>query len=118
MPPKCPYANAHVRVALSRAAERHLKKHVPANVAGPSNIGNYLAELGIDATAGLGVWYKDLHGAKERIELATVSIREACSNRGAPGVDGVSIEGTGRSRGASLLSHRALRASEGVREAN
>ena len=55
--------NAPVRVALTCAAERHLEKRVPAKVAGPSNIGNYLAKLGIDVTAGFGVRYKDLHGA-------------------------------------------------------
>jgi succinyl-diaminopimelate desuccinylase len=66
-----------VRVALTCAAERHLKKHVPVKVAGPSNIGNYLAKLGIDATAGLGVQYKALHGTNERIELATIPIIQA-----------------------------------------
>lgn len=69
--------NASVRVALTCAAERHLKKRVPAKVAGPSNIGNYLAKLGIDATAGLGVRYKALHGTNERIELATTPIIQA-----------------------------------------
>jgi succinyl-diaminopimelate desuccinylase len=64
--------NAHVRIALTCAAERHLKKHLTAKVAGPSNIGNYLAKLGIDATAGFGVRYKNLHGANEKIELATI----------------------------------------------
>ncbi len=66
-----------VGVALIRAAERHLKKPVPVKVAGPSNIGNYLAKLGIDATAGLGVQYKALHGTNERIELATIPIIQA-----------------------------------------
>ncbi len=66
-----------VRVALTCAAEYHLKKRVPAKVAGPSNIGNYLAKLGIDATAGLGVRYKALHGTNERIELATIPITQA-----------------------------------------
>jgi succinyl-diaminopimelate desuccinylase len=65
--------NAHVRVALTCAAERHLKKNLIAKVAGPSNIGNYLAKLGIEATAGFGVHYKNLHGANEKIELATIS---------------------------------------------
>jgi succinyl-diaminopimelate desuccinylase len=69
--------NAHVRVALTCAAERHLKKHLPAKVAGPSNIGNYLAKLGIDATAGFGVRYKNLHGINERIELSTIPIAQA-----------------------------------------
>ena len=69
--------NASVRVALMCAAERHLKKRVLAKVAGPSNIGNYLAKLGIDATAGLGVRYEALHGTNERIELATIPIIQA-----------------------------------------
>jgi succinyl-diaminopimelate desuccinylase len=69
--------NASVRVALTCAAERHLKKRVPAKVAGPSNIDNYLAKLGIGATAGLGVRYKALHGANERIELVTIPIIQA-----------------------------------------
>lgn len=69
--------NASVRVALMCAAEHHLKKRVPAKVAGPSNIGNYLAKLGIDATAGLGVRYKALHGTNERIELATIPAIQA-----------------------------------------
>lgn len=69
--------NAPVRVALTRAAEHHLNKHVPAKVAGPSNIGNYLAKISIDATAGLGVRYKDLHGTNERIELATIPVIQA-----------------------------------------
>jgi len=69
--------NASVRVALTCAAEHHLKKHLPSKVAGPSNIGNYLAKLGIDATAGLGVRYHALHGTDERIELATIPAIQA-----------------------------------------
>ncbi len=38
-----------------------------AKVAGPSNIGNYLAGLGIPAIAGFGVAYEGLHGTDERI---------------------------------------------------
>ncbi len=41
-------------------------------VAGPSNIGNYLAKFGIGTTAGFGVRYRNLHGTDERIELATI----------------------------------------------
>ena len=63
---------AHVRVALTRAAERHLDKQPTTKVAGPSNIGNYLAKLGIDATAGFGVRYQNLHGANEKIELTAI----------------------------------------------
>jgi succinyl-diaminopimelate desuccinylase len=45
---------------------------VPLRVAGPSNIGNYLASLGVDATCGFGVAYRNLHGADEAIDLRTV----------------------------------------------
>ena len=37
-----------------------------------SKIGNYLAKLGIPATAGLGVRYDGLHGTDERIDIATI----------------------------------------------
>ncbi|MFD8559659.1 M20 family metallopeptidase [Streptosporangium canum] len=43
-----------------------------AKIAGPSNIGNYLAGLGIEATAGFGVDYVGLHGTDERIRIATI----------------------------------------------
>jgi succinyl-diaminopimelate desuccinylase len=66
--------NASVRIALTHSAQHHLENGVTAKVAGPSNIGNYLAKLGIDATAGLGVNYKGLHGTDERIELATIPV--------------------------------------------
>lgn len=64
--------SAPIRIALQYAAECHLQNQVSAKVAGPSNIGNYLAKLGIDATAGLGVRYSALHGTDERIEVATI----------------------------------------------
>jgi succinyl-diaminopimelate desuccinylase len=43
-----------------------------AKVAGPSNIGNYLAGLGIAATAGFGVAYRGLHGTDEQVDLASI----------------------------------------------
>jgi succinyl-diaminopimelate desuccinylase len=48
-----------------------------AKVAGPSNIGNYLAGLGIPALAGFGVAYHGLHGTDERIRLDTVPVVQA-----------------------------------------
>jgi succinyl-diaminopimelate desuccinylase len=45
---------------------------VTPKIAGPSNIGNYLAGLGIPATAGFGVDYVGLHGTDERIRLDSV----------------------------------------------
>jgi succinyl-diaminopimelate desuccinylase len=48
-----------------------------AKVAGPSNIGNYLAGLGIPATAGFGVDYQNLHGTDERIRLDSIPAVQA-----------------------------------------
>jgi succinyl-diaminopimelate desuccinylase len=48
-----------------------------AKVAGPSNIGNYLAGLGIPATAGFGVDYHGLHGIDERIRLESIPVVQA-----------------------------------------
>ena len=41
-------------------------------VAGPSNIGNLLAGLGIPATCGFGLPYEGLHGANERVRVDAV----------------------------------------------
>jgi succinyl-diaminopimelate desuccinylase len=41
-------------------------------IAGPSNIGNFLAAKGIPATAGFGVRYRGLHAADESVELASI----------------------------------------------
>jgi succinyl-diaminopimelate desuccinylase len=48
-----------------------------AKIAGPSNIGNYLAGLGVPATAGFGVDYKGLHGTDERIHLDSIPAVQA-----------------------------------------
>jgi succinyl-diaminopimelate desuccinylase len=48
-----------------------------AKVAGPSNIGNYLAGLGVPTTAGFGVDYKNLHGTDERIRLDSIPAVQA-----------------------------------------
>jgi succinyl-diaminopimelate desuccinylase len=48
-----------------------------AKVAGPSNIGNYLARLGIPATAGFGVDYHGLHGIDECIRLDSIPVVQA-----------------------------------------
>jgi succinyl-diaminopimelate desuccinylase len=55
---------------LDAAAEADLR--VSPKIAGPSNIGNYLAGLGIPATAGFGVDYADLHGTDERIRIDSI----------------------------------------------
>ncbi len=68
---------APIRAALTLASQHQMPKAPPARVAGPSNIGNYLAKLGIDATAGLGVVYHGLHGTDERIDLSTIPMIQA-----------------------------------------
>ncbi len=50
---------------------------VEPKIAGPSNIGNYLAGLGIPATAGFGVTYTGLHGTDERIRTDTIPTVQA-----------------------------------------
>jgi succinyl-diaminopimelate desuccinylase len=52
-----------------------------AKIAGPSNIGNYLAGLGIPATAGFGVDYRGLHGTDERIRLDSIPPVQAAYHR-------------------------------------
>ena len=41
-------------------------------VAGPSNIGNFLATLGTEATCGFGVAYRNLHGPDEAIDVSSI----------------------------------------------
>lgn len=60
-----------LRHALLDAAEG-LGLKPTAKIAGPSNIGNYLAGLGIPATAGFGVDYEGLHGTDERIRIDSI----------------------------------------------
>jgi succinyl-diaminopimelate desuccinylase len=65
-----------VRDALLQAASA-FGVPVRPKVSGPSNIGNYLATLGIPATAGWGVAYRGLHGTDEAIDLSTVPMVQA-----------------------------------------
>jgi succinyl-diaminopimelate desuccinylase len=60
-------------IAAARAAGLPLE----AKIAGPSNIGNYLAGLGIPATAGFGVDYQGLHGTDERVRIDTIPAVQA-----------------------------------------
>jgi len=50
-------------------------------IAGPANIGNYLASLGIPAIAGYGVTYRDLHAANECIRIDTIPQVQATYHR-------------------------------------
>lgn len=69
-----PYAlpgDAPLRRALVSAARSFGMAGRP-KVVGPSNIGNYLAGLGIPATAGFGVVYEGLHATDERIQIDSI----------------------------------------------
>jgi len=59
--------------ALREGARRSLGRSLPLTVAGPSNIGNFLASMGVEATCGFGVAYRNLHAADEAVELASVA---------------------------------------------
>lgn len=58
--------------ALADAAGEAFGHAVPPAVVGPSNIGNFLATLGIPATAGLGVTYRNLHAPDECVLLESL----------------------------------------------
>jgi succinyl-diaminopimelate desuccinylase len=65
--------NTHPMVhALHAAARDVLGDDLPRVVAGPSNIGNYLASLSVPALCGFGVRGEGIHAANERIDLATI----------------------------------------------
>jgi succinyl-diaminopimelate desuccinylase len=69
--------DSRLGLALTGAASQVTGRAVGTKLAGPSNIGNYLATLGIEATAGFGVAYRNLHGTDECIELATIPLVQA-----------------------------------------
>lgn len=71
LPPHSP-----LRSALVEAAHAH-GIPVRAKIAGPSNIGNYLAGLGIPATAGFGPVHEGLHADDERVRLDTIPMVQA-----------------------------------------
>jgi succinyl-diaminopimelate desuccinylase len=60
-----------LRSALLEAAGEFGVGTAP-KIAGPSNIGNYLAGLGIQAVAGFGVAYQGLHATDERFRTDTM----------------------------------------------
>ena len=68
--------DSRLRTALITAAHQVGLSPV-AKIAGPSNIGNYLAGLGIEATAGFGVDYEGLHGTDERIRIDSIPLIQA-----------------------------------------
>lgn len=57
---------------LQDAARQAFGRDIPTAIAGPSNVGNYLATLGVPATSGFGVTYRNLHAADECIDVASI----------------------------------------------
>ena len=72
--------------ALVESASWATGRPVRAKVVGPSNIGNYLAALGIEATAGFGVVYEGLHGIDERIQISSIPAAQAAYHRAVLGL--------------------------------
>ena len=58
--------------AMQQAARDELEAEIPTAVVGPSNIGNYLASLGVPALCGFGVRAEGIHAANERIALDSI----------------------------------------------
>jgi succinyl-diaminopimelate desuccinylase len=69
LPPRAPIVQA-----MLEAAHTHHKPGIEPVVCGPSNVGNYFAAHGIDATCGFGVTYENLHAPNERIKLDTIQM--------------------------------------------
>jgi succinyl-diaminopimelate desuccinylase len=65
-----PVDSALRRALLGAAQDAGLS--TTAKIAGPSNIGNYLAGFAIPATAGFGVDHHGLHGTDECIRLGSI----------------------------------------------
>jgi succinyl-diaminopimelate desuccinylase len=57
---------------LADGATQILGHRLPIEIAGASNVGNFLAQHGIKATCGLGVSYRNVHAANECVELASL----------------------------------------------
>lgn len=57
---------------LVQSASYYRGKDISIAICGPSNIGNYLASLGIEATCGFGVSYKNIHAPNECIDISSI----------------------------------------------
>jgi succinyl-diaminopimelate desuccinylase len=62
----------HPMVQALRHGARQAGLNPTPTVAGPSNIGCFLSQHGIPATAGFGVAYRGLHAADEAIDVSTI----------------------------------------------
>jgi succinyl-diaminopimelate desuccinylase len=58
--------------SLINSATKYFKHNISTAISGPSNVGNYLASQGIDATCGFGVSCGGVHGANEYVEIETI----------------------------------------------
>ena len=58
--------------SLQNAATAEIGRTPPAVVCGPSNVGNYLASVGVDAVCGFGVKYEGIHAANEYIDISSL----------------------------------------------
>lgn len=65
-------ASHRLVTAMREAGRDELGLDVPSGVVGPSNIGNYLASLGVPALCGFGVKAEGIHAADERVALDTM----------------------------------------------
>lgn len=68
LPSSSPFA-----CTLQEAAGRAFGRVPRLTVVGPSNVGNLLAGLGIEATAGFGVTCQNLHAPDEAVEVASIA---------------------------------------------
>jgi succinyl-diaminopimelate desuccinylase len=66
-------ASHPLAAAMQQAAQQELRVDVPMRIVGPSNIGNYLASLGVPALCGFGVMAEGIHAANERIALDSLA---------------------------------------------
>jgi succinyl-diaminopimelate desuccinylase len=104
-----------LKTALLTAA-RQAGLSPAAKIARPSNIGNYLAGPGIDATAGFGVEYQGLHGTDERIRIDSIPGHPGRLPPGLPGLAGLLPTRAGPVA-ARQDEHRMRYPSEQIRQA-
>jgi succinyl-diaminopimelate desuccinylase len=64
--------NSDVVDTLLKSANEHFNKKVNCRVCGPSNVGNYLSSLDIEATCGFGVTCKNIHASNECVDISTI----------------------------------------------
>jgi succinyl-diaminopimelate desuccinylase len=65
--------DAPLVVALRDSARRHLGRTLPTGVAGPSNVGNYLATLRVPAVCGFGVDFRAIHAIDECVRIDSIA---------------------------------------------